>query len=69
MVAGADVHLASGWHRMAVAVEGDRIRVRLDGKLLIDAEDDHIEGRGGVGLWTKADAVTAFDDFTMEKAR
>ena len=69
MVAGADVHLAPGWHRMAVAVEGDRIRVRLDGKLLIDAEDDHIQGRGGVGLWTKADAVTAFDDFTMEKAR
>ena len=26
-------------------------------------EDSHITGPGAVGLWTKADSVTAFDDF------
>jgi hypothetical protein len=69
MVANADARLAPGWHRMEVKVAGERIRVWLDGRLLIDAEDSHVRGRGGVGLWTKADAVTAFDDFAMEKGR
>jgi hypothetical protein len=27
-------------------------------------DDARIEGAGAVGLWTKADSVTAFDDFS-----
>ena len=27
--------------------------------------DDHISGAGAVGLWTKSDSVTAFDDFSF----
>ena len=41
-----------------------RIRVALDGKVYIDIEDDHLAGPGAVGVWTKADSVTAFDDFS-----
>ena len=33
-----------------------------DGKAYIE-QDDHIAGAGAVGVWTKADSVTAFDDF------
>ena len=40
------------------------IKVLLDGKAYIDLEDAHIAGSGTVGVWTKADSVTAFDDFT-----
>ena len=31
---------------------------------IIDIFDDHIRGSGAVGLWTKEDSVTAFDDFS-----
>ena len=35
----------------------------LDGKAYIEQDDAHIAGPGAVGVWTKADSVTAFDDF------
>ncbi len=40
------------------------IRVILDGKPYIELEDDRIAGAGAVGVWTKADSVTLFDDFS-----
>jgi len=36
----------------------------LDGKRRIEVEDAHIAGAGAVGVWTKADSVTVFDDFS-----
>jgi len=42
---------------------GTRIGVSLDGKRYIDFDDSHIAGSGAVGVWTKADSVTAFDEF------
>jgi hypothetical protein len=47
---------------------GNRIRVALSGKWYIDLEDGHVTGAGAVGLWTKADSVTAFDDFSYGAA-
>ena len=41
------------------------IKVLLDGKQYIKLEDNHISGAGAVGVWTKADSVTAFDDFSF----
>ena len=35
----------------------------VDGVSRIEMEDAHIAGAGGVGVWTKADSRTAFDDF------
>ena len=51
------------WHTLRVEFAGKRIRVALDGKVYIDADDEHIPGPGRVGVWTKADSVTVFDDF------
>jgi len=42
---------------------GTRVRIVFDGKSYIELEDDHIAGPGAVGVWTKADSVTLFDDF------
>lgn len=53
------------WHRLRVEFRGARITVIYDGKPLIELEDRHIEGPGAVGVWTKADSVTAFDDFAF----
>ncbi|HEV8261418.1 MAG TPA: family 16 glycoside hydrolase [Burkholderiales bacterium] len=51
------------WHTLRVEFAGKRIKVLLDGKAYIEQEDTHIAGAGAVGVWTKADSVTAFDDF------
>ena len=52
------------WHTLRAEFQGTRIRVLLDGKVYIEIDDPHIGGAGAVGVWTKADSVTAFDDFT-----
>jgi len=57
------------WHTLRVEFAGSQIRVALNGKTYIDLIDAHIGGTGAVGLWTKADSVTAFDDFAYGSAR
>jgi hypothetical protein len=52
------------WHTLRVEFAGKHIRVALDGKQYIDLEDGHIAGAGAVGVWTKADSITEFDDFS-----
>ena len=51
------------WHTLRAEFSGKKIRVFLNGKLTIEAEDEHIREAGAVGVWTKADSVTLFDDF------
>ena len=58
----------NAWHTLRVEFKGTRIRVLLDGKAYIELDDSHIAGPGAVGVWTKADSVTAFDDFTYQSA-
>jgi len=53
------------WHWLRVEFTGSHIKVILDGKGYIDVEDGHIAGPGSVGVWTKADSITAFDDFSF----
>jgi hypothetical protein len=55
------------WHTLRVEFSGKSIKVLLDGKSYIALDDSHISGTGAVGVWTKADSVTAFDDFTFGK--
>jgi hypothetical protein len=65
-----DAPVAGGtWHSLRVEFAGTRIAVVLDGKRYIELDDKHIAGPGAVGVWTKADSVTAFDAFTYGAAR
>jgi hypothetical protein len=52
------------WHTLRVEFQVARIRVLLNGKSYIELDDTHISGTGAVGVWTKADSVTEFDDFS-----
>lgn len=52
------------WHTMRVVAVGDHIQGYLDGALLLDHRDGRYRA-GRVGLWTKADSVTAFDDLIV----
>jgi hypothetical protein len=60
---------ANRWHLLRVEFSGKQIVVALDGVTYITFEDDHIAGTGAVGVWTKADSVTAFDDFAFAPAK
>jgi hypothetical protein len=54
---------AGEWHTLRVQMVGDRITCSLNGKVEIEAKDRTCADGGKVGLWTKADAQTSFDDF------
>jgi len=57
--------VASGvWHTLRVDFAGIKFTVSFDGKKVIEATDDRFAGAGKVGVWTKADSVTLFDDFS-----
>jgi Domain of Unknown Function (DUF1080) len=53
------------WHTLKVKHVGDHIECFLDGKKHLDAKDNTIAKAGQVGLWTKADAQSHFDNLTV----
>lgn len=58
----ASAPVASGqWQELRAEVAGNRIRGYLNGQLVVEATDDTFAA-GGIGLWTKADSVTCFDN-------
>ena len=56
------------WHEIEIEHEGFRIEASMDGEMLIQVRDSTFTEAGKVGLWTKADAATAFDDLEVEAA-
>ena len=52
------------WHALRAVAVGGQIQAWLDGKLYLDHRDSRFRA-GRVGLWTKADSVTAFDDLSI----
>jgi hypothetical protein len=63
---GVDREVPAGrWSALKVVVEGPRFTVFFDGEELFEVEDSTFTAAGRVGLWTKADSVTHFDDFEV----
>ena len=61
-----DTKVAPGvWHTLRVEFKGNRFAVIFDGKKVIEAAADSFPEAGKVGVWTKADSVTLFDDITF----
>ncbi len=54
------------WCTLKVTFQGNSFAVFFDGKQIFEVEDPTFSGAGKVGLWTKADSVTYFDDFRIE---
>lgn len=54
---------AGQWHTLRVEFEGARAKVLFNGKPLFETDDKTLSKAGKVGVWTKADSVTRFDDF------
>jgi hypothetical protein len=61
----AKMQVASGtWHTLRVDFSGNHFTVTLDGKKALEWDDNTFKDAGKVGVWTKADSVSSFDDFT-----
>ena len=54
------------WFTMSIEMNGNKISCSLNGVKMIDTTDDTFKSPGQIGLWTKADAATYFDDFTIQ---
>jgi len=62
-LASADVEVVSNdWHVIGLSAVGDRFRVTWDGRPVLEQRDATLSAPGRVGLWTKADSRTGFDD-------
>jgi len=55
---------SGAWHTLRVDFAGNKFTVTFDGNKVIDATDESFANGGKVGVWTKADSVTVFDDFS-----
>ena len=57
---------AGVWHELRVEFQGDHVEVYWDSTKRIDAHDRTFSGPGRVGVWTKADSYTLFDDLAAQ---
>src|SRR6266852_4796148 len=65
-IVGANLKVTSGeWHELRVEVVGNKITCYYDGSQKIEATDETFKDAGKVGIWTKADSVTSFDDLKV----
>ncbi len=63
---GANVNVQSNvWHTLRIVNKGNRFEAYFNDKKLIEAVDNTFADAGKVGLWTKADSYTLFDDLTI----
>ncbi len=53
------------WHTLRITMKGPKITCYLDGKKTLEAEDSTFPEAGRIGLWSKADAQSYFDDLTL----
>ncbi len=57
------------WYTLRVEHRGRDINVYLDDKVLIVEKDRHFTHEGKIGLWTKSDSVTYFDDLKAQELK
>jgi len=63
---GKKAQVPSGqWSTLRVVAAGPRFEVHFNGSKLYEVEDTTFSRAGKVGVWTKADSVTQFDDLTV----
>ena len=64
--ASSDIKLSSGWHSMTIKVYMSHYRLYLDNKELLHfTYESKFKELGGVGVWTKADALSSFKNFEI----
>jgi hypothetical protein len=65
LLQNADIAPSPGWHTLRVTMTGDHIECSYDGRKYLDVRDTTFPDAGQIGLWSKADAQSQFDDLTL----
>jgi hypothetical protein len=65
LIQNVDIAHTDGWHTLRVTMTGDQITCYYDGKKYLESKDTTFPGSGKIGLWSKADAQSQFDDLTL----
>ncbi len=65
LLQNADITHSDGVRTLRVTMQGDHIECFYDGKKILDQKDTTFTGAGKIGLWTKADAQSQFDNLTL----
>ncbi len=58
---------AESRHTLQIHMNDSKVKISFDGEELINATDKAFPRAGKVGLWTKSDARTYFDDFKVQE--
>jgi hypothetical protein len=67
---GIDVKVpANTWHSLRIEFRAARSSVSFNGKQSFEVEDSTFADAGKVGLWTKADSVTLFDEVSYGETK
>jgi hypothetical protein len=67
-IAEATVKVTAGrWHTLRFEAKGTRLKIAFDGQVVIETDDRTFIHPGKVGLWTKADSVSAFNNLKIER--
>ena len=67
---GSNIKIASNeWHTLGLRAENDQFTISFDGSELFSTMDSTFFGSGKVGLWTKADSVTLFDEISYAETK
>ena len=64
-----DIGTSGDWFTMTIEMNGNKISCSLNGNKMIEATDDTYTKAGRVGLWSKADAQSYFDDLTVQSIK
>ena len=65
MFKGVSLKRTGGWHTLRVVMTGDHIECYHDGKKYLDVHDSTFPEAGKIGLWSKSDAQSQFDDLML----
>ena len=65
LIQNVDITHSDGWHTLRVTMNGDQITCYYDGKKYLEGKDTNFTEAGKIGLWSKADAQSQFDDLTL----
>lgn len=63
--ADATIKSDKAWHTLRVTMTGPKMTCYFDGAPLLSAEDSTFTGPGKIGLWSKSDAQSLFDDLKV----
>jgi len=65
LLQNTDIAHSEGWHTLRITMAGEQIECFYDGKKYLEQKDATFTGPGKIGLWSKADAQSQFDDLSF----